>query len=198
MTERRPLLRIIGGMARGRLLKVPKGSRIRPTSDKVRESIFNIIGPEVIVGARFLDLFAGCGAVGIEALSRGARFVTFVESNRRHAQVIKENVELCGFKKSIEIFCTDVIAYLDKIGIEKPSYDIVFADPPYDYPKWKILLSKILLNVNISNYGFFILEHSSRVSMPEEIQGVVLYGVYPYGDTNLTVYRGIDKGERDH
>lgn len=192
------MLRIIGGTARGRLLKVPRGTRIRPTSDKVRESLFNIIGPEVVRGARFLDLFAGCGAVGIEALSRGARFVTFVESNPRHARAIRENIEICGFQQSVEILCAESLSVLTKLGLHKPSYDIIFADPPYDYPKWKILLSKIVLNVNMFNYGFFIVEHSTKVSMPEKVHDIARYGVYTYGDTTLTVYRKTRKSEENN
>lgn len=183
------MLRIIGGKARGRLLKVPKGTKIRPTSDMVRESLFNIIGPEFVKGARFLDLFAGCGAVGIEALSRGARFVTFVESNPRHARAIRENIEIYGFQQSAEILCAESLSVLNKFGIHKAAYDIIFADPPYNYPKLKILLSKIFLNVNIFDYGFIIVEHSTKVSMPEKIYDIVIYGIYTYGDTTLTAYR---------
>ena len=188
------MLRVIGGQAKGRLLKVPAGSKIRPTSDKVRESLFNIIGPAVINGARFIDLFAGCGAVGIEALSRGAEHAVFVESNPRHVKIIRENVERCGFRQSADIFYGDVLLALGGIIKHKPTYDIIFVDPPYDYPKWKILLSKITVSVNISDYGYLIIEHSSKVSMPEEInEYFVLYGNYIYGDTTLTVYRKRDK-----
>lgn len=183
------MLRIIGGKAKGRLLKVPRGSKIRPTSDKVRESLFNIITPAIIEGARFMDLFAGCGAIGIEALSRGAEWVTFIESNPGHAKVIRENIELCGFQQSSEVFCADVLPALDRLLLYKPPYNIVFADPPYNYPKLKILLRKISINVNISNYGFLIVEHSSKVPMPERIDDIDLYGNYIYGDTALTVYR---------
>lgn len=170
-------------------MKVPRGTRIRPTSDKVRESLFNIIGPEFVKGARFLDLFAGCGAVGIEALSRGARFVSFVESNPRHVRAIRENIKICGVQQSADILCGESISVLNKLGIHKPSYDIIFADPPYDYPKLKILLSKIVLNVSIFDYGFLIVEHSTKVSMPEKVHDIALYGIYTYGDTTLTVYR---------
>lgn len=197
MTEGDILLRVIGGKVRGRLLKVPRGARIRPTSDKVRESLFNIIGPEFVKGARFLDLFAGCGAVGIEALSRGARFVTFVESNPRHARAIRENIEICGFQQSAEILCADSLTALNKIGLHKSSYDIIFADPPYNYPKWKTLLSKIFLNVIMFDYGFLIVEHSTKVSMPEKVRDILLYGIYTYGDTTLTVYRKTGKSKEN-
>lgn len=187
------MLRIIGGTVKGRLLKVPRGIKIRPTSDKVRESLFNIIGPNAN-GARFLDLFAGCGAVGIEALSRGAEFVTFIESNPRHVRIIRENIEICGFQGSAEVLCAEALSALNRLSTHKPSYNIIFADPPYNYPKWKILLPKVITNVNIFDYGFLIAEHSTKVYLPEKVDDLALYGNYIYGDTTLTVYRKIGKG----
>src|SRR3990170_5719538 len=114
------MLRVIGGKAKGRFLKVPKGSRIRPTSDKVRESLFNIISPSFIEGKRFLELFAGTGAVGIEAISRGASHVTFIESNPEHCKMIYENLDLCDFKDSAEVICADVLKSLDKYLRKNP------------------------------------------------------------------------------
>ena len=187
------MLRIIGGTGRGRLIKVPRGPQIRPTSDKVRESIFNIIPPDVVKGSRFMDLFAGCGAVGIEALSRGAEHVTFIESDPGHARIIRENIERCGFLKLSEVFCADVLLMLDKMksSMRNSLYDIIFVDPPYNYPKLKILLPKIITNVKISDSGFMIIEHSSKIKLPEQIEDVALYGNYVYGDTTLTVYRKV-------
>src|SRR4030066_513327 len=188
------MLRVIGGKAKGRLLKVPTGSKIRPTSDKVRESLFNIIGPAGVAGAIFIDLFAGSGAVGIEALSRGPEHSTFIESNPKHTRIIRENIERCGFQQSANVVLGDVLLMLDRIKLQSSSYDIVFADPPYDYLKWKILLSKITVNVNISDSGYLIIEHSSKVFMPGEVEEyLVLHGKYIYGDTTLTVYRKRDK-----
>src|SRR3989304_3675331 len=96
------MLRVISGNAKGRRLKVPSGNQIRPTSDKVRESLFNIIGPENTADSVFLDLFAGSGAIGIEAISRGAGFVTLVDDKGRHIKTIKYNIKICGFHKSCE------------------------------------------------------------------------------------------------
>jgi len=184
------MLRVTGGKAKGRLLKVPADSKIRPTSEKVREALFNIIGPAGVNGARFIDLFAGCGAVGIEALSRGAEHATFIESNLKNTRIIRENIEHCGFQQSAKVVLGDVLLMLDRIKLQSSSYDIVFADPPYDYLKWKILLSKITVNVNISDSGYLIIEHSSKVFMPGEVEEyLVLHGKYIYGDTTLTVYR---------
>lgn len=183
------MLRVISGEAKGRRLKVPSGTKIRPTSDKVRESLFNIIGRDNIAESTFLDLFAGSGAIGIEAISRGAKHVTLVDDNSRHLRTIYENIRLCGFQKSAEVIKGDVITVLDNIIGGKISYNIVFADPPYNYNNWPSLLSKITNNVKISGYGFLIIEHSSKVSMPEQFNDLDAYGRYVYGDTTLTVYR---------
>lgn len=183
------MLRVISGDAKGRHLKVPAGNQIRPTSDKVRESLFNIIGPENTADSVYLDLFAGSGAVGIEAISRGARFVTMVDNNVRHIKAIKDNIKTCGFHQSCEVIYGDVISFLDRSAKGGRSYNIVFADPPYNYNNWPTLLSKIINNVKISGYGFIILEHSSKVSMPEQLTDLEVYGRYVYGDTTLTVYK---------
>ena len=183
------MIRVISGDAKGRHLKVPAGTQIRPTSDKVRESLFNILGRDIIMGSAFLDLFAGSGAVGIEAISRGARCATLIDNNVRHIKVIKENIRLCGFHQSCEVIFGDVISILDEFTRGERSYNIVFADPPYNYNNWPTLLSKIINNVKISGYGFLIIEHSSKVSMPEQLDDLEEYGRYVYGDSTLTVYR---------
>ncbi len=182
------MLRIISGNAKGRHLKVPAGTRIRPTSDKVRESLFNIIGSDRIRDAALLDLFSGSGAVGIEAISRGARCATFIDNNFSHIRIIKENIKTCGFEKSSTVIFGDVISVLGKFTREGKSYNIVFADPPYNYNNWSALLSKIINNVNIAGSGFLIIEHSSRISMPEQLNDLEGYGRYVYGDSTLTVY----------
>src|SRR4030066_2547149 len=102
------MLRVISGNAKGRRLKVPAGNQIRPTSDKVRESLFNIIGPGNTADSVFLDLFAGSGAVGIEAISHGAGFVKLVDDHDRHIKTIKDNIKTCGFHKSCEVIYGDV------------------------------------------------------------------------------------------
>ncbi len=126
------MTRIVAGQARGRHLTVPpRGTR--PTSDRAREALFNTLGSEMALdGARVLDLFAGSGAVGLEALSRGAAAAVFVESDRRAAHVIAENVRTLGLPGSTVHRCT-VETYLAAIGADEP-YHLVFADPPYAHP----------------------------------------------------------------
>ena len=119
-------LRIIAGQCRGRRLKTPTGPGVRPTPDRVRETLFNWLAP-YLPGARVLDLFAGSGALGLEALSRGAREAVLVERDRTHLAILRENVALCGLP-SATVHAVDALAYLK--GSPSP-FDIVFLDPPY-------------------------------------------------------------------
>ena len=123
-------MRVIAGQFKGRRLKVPAWEGIRPTSDKLRETLFNILAPRV-EGARVLDGFAGTGAIGIEALSRGARHVTFVDRDRRAAALIAANVALCGVGEGYTIECGDVAAVLQRASAD-PAFDLILLDPPYD------------------------------------------------------------------
>ncbi len=182
------MLRIIGGKLRRRLFKVPGGGRIRPTSDKVRESLFNILGPELVTGAKFLDLFAGSGAVGIEALSRGSEFVTFIEYDFSHVKMIRENLKTCDLIQQAKVYCGDVFSTLDNISLNSIVYDIIFADPPYSFVSFDTLLRKIITNVRIPDYGVMVIEHSSKVSLPEKVDDFGIYREYKYGDTTLSVY----------
>jgi len=179
------MLRVIGGTAKGRHLRFPSNRKIRPTSSKVRESVFNILTPYV-KNAMFLDLFAGSGAVGIEALSRGASFAVFVESSSRCLSILKVNLELCGFSDRAEIYPADVMSFLSTHKQPTPGYDIVFVDPPYRYREWEGLLSKIIYGGIISNSGLLIVEHSSRIALP--LIGKGPHKVYRYGDTALSVF----------
>lgn len=183
------MLRIIGGKLKGKLLKVPGGNRIRPTSDKVRESLFNILDTDVITGSRFLDLYAGSGAVGIEALSRGAQFVTFVESDVKHIRVLRENLNSCNLLRQSEVISGGIFPIIESPSFIVRPFDVIFADPPYNISNIDILLQKIITNVNIPDYGVLVIEHSSRSLLPETINGFNKYRDYRYGDTTLTVYR---------
>ena len=182
------MLRIIGGNLRRRLLKVPGSGRIRPTSDKVRESLFNILGPELVTGSKFLDLFAGSGAVGIEALSRGSEFVTFIESDSSHGKIIRENLKTCDLIQHGKVYCGDVFSTLNNIPLNRKVYDIIFADPPYRFVNFDALLRKIITNVSIPDYGVMVIEHSTKVSLPEKVDDFAIYREYKYGDTTLSVY----------
>lgn len=125
------MLRIFGGTYKNRRIISPLGYEVRPSSGMVRQALFNILMGQ-IEGAHFLDLFAGSGAVGLEALSRGADRVTFVESNRDSLKAIHENIEQLGCNDQVQIISGDVLQILKRLSSQTVKYDIIFADPPYD------------------------------------------------------------------
>ena len=201
-------MRITGGEFGGRNLKVPKTDAIRPTQDRVREALFNIIQCE-IAGADFLDLFAGSGAVGLEALSRGAKSVTFVEANRKHIAILKENLGSLG-SSSVSVGSssvgagiarpmatlndTTVVAADAYRWIERyagPGFSIGFADPPYALGEEKgyaqVLASLLARNV-IRPGGLFIAEMTA-VQKAEETPGWELIRDRIYGKTRLCIWR---------
>ena len=187
-------MRITGGEFGGRNLKVPKSDAIRPTQDRVREALFNIIQFEV-AGCDFLDLFAGSGAVGLEALSRGAKSVTFVESNRRHLAVLKENLSLlCSPSPSTFAFSlvgADCYRWLSTYT--GPGFTIGFADPPYALGEEKgyaQVLATLAERGVIRPGGLFIAEMTA-VQKAEETPGWELIRDRTYGKTRLCIWRRV-------
>jgi 16S rRNA (guanine(966)-N(2))-methyltransferase RsmD len=180
-------LRIIAGIAKGRRLKVGTGWEIRPTPAKIREALFNILGSE-IRGSYFLDLFAGSGAIGIEALSRGASRVIFVDKFTRAIRLIQHNLSLCGFKQGVDLYHLDVFRALAKMQAEREKFDFIFLDPPYRTD----LVARTLETLNRLDIfqpgGKVIAEHPSRESLPAEYDKLMLRGVYRFGDTALSFY----------
>ena len=188
-------MRITGGEFGGRNLKVPKTDAIRPTQDRVREALFNIIQFEV-TGSDFLDLFAGSGAVGLEALSRGAKSVTFVEQNRRHLAVLNENLTvLCppSTSTSCTVIAADAYRWLDSYS--GPGFSIGFADPPYALGEERgyaqVLASLLARNV-IRPGGLFIAEMTA-VQKAEETPGWELVRDRTYGKTRLCMWRRMEE-----
>ncbi|MBI5196976.1 MAG: 16S rRNA (guanine(966)-N(2))-methyltransferase RsmD [Nitrospirae bacterium] len=177
------MVRVISGVAKGRRLKVAKGLRIRPTSDKVKESLFNILAPD-LEGMVFLDLFAGCGGVGIEALSRGVAKAIFVEKEPHHLKILEENLEKCGFRKTAFLIREDVLNLLRRKST--PACDIAFVDPPYDFAQDQDLL--ILLANNVTIRKFIIYEHSRKKELMPRIGPFVHRRTYAYGDTRLSFF----------
>ena len=176
-------MRIISGTARGRKLKEPAGYDIRPTSDMVKESIFNIIQFD-IEGRRVLDLFAGTGQLGIEALSRGAKSAVFVDSKPESARLIRKNLELCGFMDSAVVYTCDAISYLK--GGER--FDLIFIDPPYDTPLLDNALSKIIEFDKLNEHGIIICETKAVNKMPDGVPPYVLQKEYKYGSVKIARY----------
>ncbi len=182
-------MRVIGGTFGGRrLLGPPRGTETRPTIDRVREAVFNVLGARV-EGARVLDLFAGTGALGIEALSRGARFATFVESDSGLCQTIQTNLDNLEVEpRAREVFRRDVRRGMKRLT---GPYDVVFVDPPYGYLLEREALAAIARYGLLSPQGIVVVEHAARdeVPLPHGAEGVLVpLETRTYGDTAVSFF----------
>ena len=176
-------MRVISGQKRGKKLETLKGDAVRPTTDKVKESVFNIIQFDV-VGSSFLDLFAGSGQIGIEALSRGACTATFVDVSKDSINVVKKNLVSADLSENAVVMLSDALRFL-KITGEK--FDIAFLDPPYNSNLLKNILP--LLPSIMSEKGIIICEYSVGDDLPADFANFQLSKVYKYGKIALSVYR---------
>jgi 16S rRNA (guanine(966)-N(2))-methyltransferase RsmD len=181
-------MRVISGIYRGRVLKSPPDRKTRPTSDRLRETLFNILAPRIHEETRFLDLCAGSGAIGIEALSRGAAFATFVDKSRRSCALIEENLDLLQVPESE----TEVInLQAETFAARKPEigWDIIFFDPPYalDY---NLVLNEFRRANNglLRDGGLFIVEHHSKTEMPDQLGELRRWRILKQGETRLSFY----------
>jgi len=179
-------LRVIGGERRGFPLRSPRGGELRPTSNRVREALFDILGDKVR-GSRFLDLFAGTGAVGIEALSRGASECRFIESEPRHARLIRENLRFCRLEESAEIMQGILPSCLSAPGEER-SFDLVFVDPPYETSDAERLLKEIVWERWLATGAWLILEHPARRSPAAHAGSLRHLRTVRYGDSALSFF----------
>ena len=186
-------MRIIAGKFRGRNLKSPSSLEVRPTSDRLRETLFNVIAPR-IEGARFLDLCAGSGAVGIEALSRGASNTTFVDRSRRMCSLIKANLDLCRAQvEQSEVVQAEAADYLRRVitqplGAFQP-WNIVFFDPPYAEDYMSILETFGAHSSSlISDNGLLIVEHYHKNELHDEIGSMIRSRKLKQGDSMLSFY----------
>lgn len=188
-------MRITGGEFGGRNLKVPHTDAIRPTQDRVREALFNILAPE-IADCDFLDLFSGSGAVGLEALSRGAKSATFVEANRRHLAVLNDNLSVLVSHSASRRLATQVVAadcYRWISAYSGPGFSIGFADPPYALGEEKgyaAVLATLAERGVIRPNGLFVAEMTA-VQKAEETPGWDLLRDRTYGKTRLCIWRRI-------
>jgi len=163
--------RIIAGEARGRRLKVPRGDRVRPTTDRVRESMFGALGSLVdLAGAVVLDAFAGSGALGLEALSRGAAHATFVERHRATLAILRGNVAALDFADRCRIVSGDVLGWL---GTAEESFDVAFCDPPYDFPDhgWQRLLGRLNAGILVAESDRPVPAHPEWIVISERRRG---------------------------
>lgn len=189
------MIRIIGGEAKGRRIAFKKSFSkkdavpLRPTSAKVRKAIFDIIGDR-IENSSFLDLYAGSGAVGMEALSRGASQVVFVDDSPLRANAIKDIIRSIGFGDRSEVFRCSTALFIEKLNRkDKISFDIVFVDPPYGSQELDEIMPLLDKKDIISDNGILIVEHPSKKTvMPSEVGNLRLTKQYKYGDTSLSLY----------
>jgi 16S rRNA (guanine966-N2)-methyltransferase len=191
-------MRIIAGKAKGRTLVAPKAKNLRPTTDRVKESLFNILSVE---GKRFLDLFAGAGSVGLEAVSRGASRVILVESHRGCAEAIRTNIGRCGFAnipldgieggsgQDIEVVEGSVDRGLKLLGHRRERFDVIFADPPYERNLIGETLRLVRAQALMSQEGVLVVQHSAREEIPARREGYQVEDSRRYGETALSFLR---------
>lgn len=181
-------LRISAGTLKGK--KLLAKTDLRPTASKVRESLFNIVG-EKIKDSIFIDLYAGTGAVGIEAMSRGAERVFFVESNKKAVDAIEKTLEGCGCRARANIIKKKADAFIKNALREGLKADIIFLDPPYYSEELENILPLLSSGNLIGEDGAIIAEHPSKKTLPDETGLLIKKKTYRYGDTALTLYKAI-------
>jgi 16S rRNA (guanine966-N2)-methyltransferase len=182
-------MRIIAGKYRSRTLRSLKGQMLRPTSDRLRETLFNILGPAV-GGATFVDLYAGTGAVGIEALSRGARHAIFVEQYAPAVALIRRNLEALGIGAEAEILGMDVARAIERLEARRVHAQFVFVDPPYAADaEYESALDALGESPLVAPDGRVIVEHLRKRELPERAGDLELARVVEQGDAALSFYR---------
>ena len=182
-------MRVIGGRYRSRQLKSRPPEGIRPTSDKLRETLFNVLGPRV-EGSIFLDGFAGMGGVGIEAISRGAEFTWFVDKSRKACAIIRENLNALKVTGGFRVVEVDFGKALDLFEREGAVFDIVFLDPPYEQATaYESGLSAFATRHLLREGAVLVMEHSKRMELTESAGSLKRYRVLTQGDSTLSFYR---------
>lgn len=181
-------MRVVAGLFRGRILKTPADTKTRPTSDRLRETLFNILAPRITDETRMLDLCAGTGAIGIEAISRGCAFVTFVDRSRKACAVIEQNLDMLGIPDAqTEVLCLPAENFTGRRHVTP--WDIVFFDPPYEADYSNVLFDfgsdsgKLL-----SDDGLLIAEHHSKTELPDAVGHLRRWRLLKQGETRLSFY----------
>ncbi|MGO4887897.1 16S rRNA (guanine(966)-N(2))-methyltransferase RsmD [Anaerobacillus sp. MEB173] len=181
-------MRVISGKCKGRPLKAVPGTTTRPTTDKVKESIFNIIGP-YFQGGLGLDLYGGSGGLGIEGLSRGLEKVIFVDNNRKAIETIKENVKQCDFMDQAEIYRNEAGRALKALLKRELTFSVVFLDPPYAKQNIESEMAIISDFQLLDSVGFIVCEHDVNVTLRQTIGDLNRWRYEQYGDTAISIYR---------
>ncbi|WP_374706905.1 16S rRNA (guanine(966)-N(2))-methyltransferase RsmD [Bacillus sp. J14TS2] len=186
-------MRVISGTLKGRPLKAVPGNGTRPTTDKVKETLFNIIGP-YFTGGIALDLFAGSGALGIEGLSRGMEKVIFIDRDRQAIQTIKNNVQYCKMNSQVEIYRNDAERALKALLKRDIQFDYIFLDPPYHRQKLEAILHTIEKNNLLKQQGMIIVEHDSELPLPTSVGELHCDKKGQFGITALSIYKEVARG----
>jgi 16S rRNA (guanine(966)-N(2))-methyltransferase RsmD len=182
-------MRIISGDARGRRLFTPKDDKIRPTSDRVKESVFNILMslPRPMAGAKVLDVFAGTGNLGLEALSRGAAQAVFIDNNRESAALIEKNIDHLGYRERSTVIVREALIALQQLG-SKSQFDIVFLDPPYRQGHVERLLKHISQSSLLAESAVVIAELAKNEDLGHSFGTLELLERRNYGDTSIALF----------
>lgn len=181
-------MRVVSGACKGRPLKAVPGTGTRPTTDKVKESIFNIIGP-YFDGGIVLDLFAGSGGLGIEALSRGMDRGVFVDRDFTAFQTVKANLDLCKLSERAEVYKNDSQRALKALIKRELSFELIMLDPPYKKQKLVELLEEISKARILNDKGYIVCEHGHDVTLPEHIGDLIIKRKEVYGIIAITIYK---------
>lgn len=192
-------MRVIAGIYRSRILKSLKGLALRPTSDRLRETLFNVLGAAV-AGSRFLDLFAGTGAIGIEALSRGAAEAVFIENHPPAATLIRRNLESLGIRSGFQVLASDVVRGLEKLASQRQRaerrFECVFLDPPYSAAEqYERVLEFLSSSDLLASSSIVVAEHRRKFDLPDAAGVLQRVRFLRQGDAALSFYRRRDTSE---
>ena len=188
-------MRVIAGNARGKHLKAPSGLHTRPITDMIKEALFNVWGAD-IVAARVLDLFAGSGSVGIEALSRGAEQAVFVDNDKNAIRTITENLQNCGFRDGFELFHNDVFRVLDTFSRKQRSFDIIYVDPPFTNDRIFDDVMKVLGKAGIlRDDGVLVIRTRKQRDLAFRFEKITKYRTNNYGESTLHYYRCMEEDQ---
>src|SRR5271168_323866 len=181
-------MRVIAGKYRSRTLKGPGAQRLRPTSDRLRETLFNILGPSV-EDSLFIDLYAGTGAVGIEAISRGAREVFFIDRDPDCISLVRQNLASLDIRSGAEVISANALRGLEKLAARHLIADFIFLDPPYADDGYTQVLEYLDASHLVAPQGIVIAEHSSKLELPERLVRLERTRLLEQGDAALSFYR---------
>lgn len=181
-------MRVISGKARGLKLDSPKNNDVRPTTDRVKESLFNIIN-SYIIDSEVLDLFAGTGSLGIECLSRNAKSCVFVDNKKESLDIVKSNIKKARVENESTVLKEDFKSAIKTLNLKNKTFDIIFLDPPYYENLFEICLDEISKNNLLKKDGIIVVEHDTKEILSEKINNLEKFRDKKYGNTTLSFYK---------